>query len=149
MASNIERFNQYAGHFLAKLYESFPQPCTLDCVEAVKGTELAEPINDKLLQEATTDPEVRFCSDALKWLLSTGYFTGDQRLHCVQVARAVLTPKGFEALNAVPDALRASAPLGERLSHLAAEGSKEATKAAIGEVVGQVIGVAARQLFST
>lgn len=148
MASNIERFNQYAGHFLAKLYEAFPQPCVLDCVEAVRGEGLPEPVNAKLLQQATTDPEVRFCCDALKWLRTTGYFTGDERLHSVQVARAVLTPKGFEALNAVPVALQGDTPLGERLAHLAAEGSKEATKAAIGEVVGQVIGVAARHLFS-
>jgi hypothetical protein len=148
MATNIERFNQYAGYFLAKLYESFPQPCTLDCVEAVSGKGLPEPVTTELLQEATTDPEIRFCCDALKWLRTTGYFTGDERLHSVQVARAVLTPKGFEALNAVPDALQGKAPLGEQLASLAAEGSKEATKAAISEVVGQVIGVAARHLFS-
>jgi hypothetical protein len=72
---------------------------------------------------------------------------GDARLHCVQLARAVLIPKGFEALNAIPDALQGKTPLGEKLSHLAAEGTKKAYKAAISEVVGQVIGVAARHLF--
>ncbi|MBI1398672.1 hypothetical protein [Hyphomonas sp.] len=74
---------------------------------------------------------------------------GDARLHFVQLARAVLTPKGFEALNAFPDAIQGKTPLGEKLSHLAAEGTKEASKAAISEVVGQVIGVAARHLFQS
>jgi hypothetical protein len=145
MASNIERFNRYAGHFLAKLYEAFPQACTLDSVEAVKGTGLGESVSQNDLQHATTDPEVRFCCDALSWLHTTGYFTGDARLHYVQVARAVLTPKGFEALNATP--LQSKEPLGKRLAHLVGEGSKEAGRAAIGEVVGQVIGVAARSFF--
>lgn len=149
MAKNIELFNQYAAHFLAQLYNSFPEPCLLDTVEAVKGQKLPEPISNKSLQTATTDPEIRFCCYALKWLYTTGYFTGNERLHCVQIDSAVLTPKGFEALNAIPDALQAKGPLGDRLSALAAEGSKEATSAVLSEVVGQVIGVASRHLFSS
>jgi hypothetical protein len=148
MASNIERFNQYAGYFLATLYEAFPQPCTLDTVKAVTGVGLPDPVSSDDLQKATTEPEIRFCCDALKWLHATGYFTGVERMHFVQVASAVLTPKGFEALNAIPDSLQNKAALGERLKDLVADSSKQATNAAIGEVVGKVIGVATRHLFS-
>lgn len=145
-ASNIERFNQYAAHFLAKLYNAFPQPCTLDCVEAITGKPLPDPVSQDQLQAATVDPEVRFCCDALRWLHTTGYFTGDERLHTVQIARAVLTPKGFEALNAIPGSLQP--PLGQQLTNLASESAKEGARVAIGEVIGQIIGVATRHWFS-
>ncbi|MEO0369805.1 MAG: hypothetical protein AAF197_13650 [Pseudomonadota bacterium] len=143
MPDNIDRFNKYAAHFFAKLYERFPEPCVLDTVEAVTGSALSEPVHQKTLQDATTNPEVQFCCDALKWLHDTGYFKGDATLHYVQVSGAVLTPKGFEALNAVPETLQQTS-LGTRLSQVAGEGAKEVSKAAIGELVGQVIGVATK-----
>ena len=152
--SNIDRFNQYAGFFLARLYESFPVPVDLDCHEAVYhrpllGTPGEGSISDKELQRASCDAEVAFAAHTLKWLSETGYFKAEYfRLHDVQAIRVVLTPKGFEALNAAPASLTRSGPLGQQLSDLSKSAANEAGKAAIGEIVGQIIGVALKGLFT-
>lgn len=147
MESNIDRFNKYAAFFLAKLYSSFPEPCDLDTKEAVTGTPFSASSTTQDLQEATTNPEIRFCASALRWLYDTDYFRGQPNLHNVRVSQAVLTPKGFEALNAVPNSLDQKGSLGNQLLKLGAEGSKTAAQATVSETVGQIIGIAARTLF--
>ena len=65
---NIDKFNGHATKILAKLYESFPETTSLDCREFVYGIVPAENVHADELQEATMDPEIRFCAAALEWL---------------------------------------------------------------------------------
>lgn len=147
--NNIDRFNKYAGFFLNKLYSSFPLPILLDSHEVVYGTLLegsapngAISLHD--LQQASCDNEISFCSHALSWLHSTGYFSGAPRMHNIQFKDAVLTPRGFEALNAIPKSLESKGSLGTQLRAAIASGSKEAGRAVVSQIVGQIVGAATR-----
>ena len=62
----------------------------------------------------------------------------------------VLTPKGFEALAAVPTSLnrKETRSLGKQLTSVAATAGNRASSAAISDIVGQVIGAAARSLMT-
>ena len=104
-SDNIDRFNAYAARAFAKLYRSFPEATRLDAREIVYDDPFPEGVHINELQEATTDPEIRFCAACLGWLHSTGYLTGTQNTHCVMISQAVLTPKAFEAMAAMPTSL--------------------------------------------
>ncbi|MEQ1707454.1 MAG: hypothetical protein ABL864_03895 [Terricaulis sp.] len=152
--SNIDKFNRYAGFFLDKLYSNFPIPTLLDSHEAAYGTPLDGSGPDGSislgdLQQASCDGEISFCSHALSWLHSTGYFSGAARMHNIQFKEAVLTPRGFEALNATPAALESRGTLGKQLGTALSAGSKEAGHAVISQIVGQIVGTAARGFLTS
>ncbi len=149
---NIDKFNAYTGKILATLYKAFPQPIILDAVEVLTGKPLegsapggAVSIND--LQKTTLDPDVRFCAHTLRWLYDTGYLSGQMSEYDVRVSGAVLTPKSFEALSAMPDALGKKQTTGQQLAEFAKETAADAVRGGVGQVVGQVIAAAMRGFF--
>jgi hypothetical protein len=111
---NIDKFNGHAAKILAKLYSSFPETTSLDCREFVHGMVPPENVLLNELQEATKDPQIRFCAAALQWLHETEYFKGDPAAHYVRIHRAVLTPKGLEAMAATPTVLVSALASGRR-----------------------------------
>jgi hypothetical protein len=139
---NIDQFNGHAAKAFAKLYSNFPEPTVLDCREIVYDKPFGSQVHVDELQHATTDPKIRACAAALNWLHKTGYFEGHPDLHTVIVQRAVLTPKGFEAMAATPAALKAGEPVGMQLSRLAKDAGKEGTKKQIADLIGWAIGAA-------
>lgn len=146
---NIDKFNGHATKILARLYESFPEVTDLDCREFVHGIVPPENVHVDELQEATRDPQIRFCAAALKWLHETGYFKGDAALHYVRVHRAVLTPQGFEAMAATPTSLDGKGPIGAQLAELAKDAGKEGFKKQVADLIGIVIGVGVRSALGS
>lgn len=133
-SSNIERFNDLTARLLAALYESFPMPRPLPCdafgFKASHGA-YAEP-----------DPETEFFMATVRWLAQSGYLRYS-RENLVLFWDAVLTPKGLEALCAMPKNLEPHEPLGKQLKAAAASGSK----ALLDEVIKAVLAAGASHLF--
>jgi hypothetical protein len=147
---NIDKFSAYTGKILAKLHQAFPQPTFIDASEIATGkpTKGSGPdgsvsVND--LQATTLNADVVFCAHTIRWLYETGYFTGQMSQYDVRVSNAVLTPKSFEALAAVPDVLDGNKQtLGQRLGNFATSTASDAVKGGVNQIVGQVIGAALR-----
>lgn len=149
---NIEKFNVCTGFIFGKLYGEFPiwrklEPNAL--VAEMKGAITDD--EEKKINAAT------FVVNTLDWLVATGYLMmveGNTKAS----NRYVLSPKAFEALNATLSALegkKASVEeksVGEVLSEAAENAgkdlAKETWKQVSSEIVGQVIGYAAKAFAS-
>lgn len=133
---NIERFNEVTGLLLAHLYEHFPVPQDIEAGEFVdNATVPAKPIPGVIspyFEDLTTDGT--FFVSAVEWLATAGFLTFDKRFNS-EITGVVLSEKGLQTLNAVPESLTASAPLGERLVDAAKSGGKEVLKATLREVL--------------
>ncbi len=147
--NNIERFSTYTAKVFATLYEGFPEPRFLDCRQIVHGEQIKGTgpegslhIND--LQRVTLDKEIVFCAHTLRWLYQTNYFTGEMSQYDVRATNAVLTPKSFEALAAMPRILDGKGTLGQQISTFAQDTTKNVVQGGITELVGQIIGSAFR-----
>ena len=147
--NNIDKFSAYTAKIFAKLYAAFPQPIAFDAAEiannqSIKGSGPDGAVSMKDLQAATRDPDIVFCADTFRWLYETGYFSGQMSEYGVRVTNAVLTPKSFEALAAIPDVLKSRQPLGQQLTDLAKATASDAVTGGVSQIVGQVIGAAFR-----
>lgn len=134
-SSNIEKFNKYAALILAALYESFPVPREIAC--SLAG------IDEEFGPEGQAGPETAFFMATLRWLADSGYLRHGQK-NCVVFWDVVLTPKGLEALCAMPESLSGRAPLGERLKVAVSAGSKTA----MAEAIKAVLAAGASRLFT-
>lgn len=107
---NIEKFNEVAAQTFVILYENFPVACELRLYEHYgvmwKGN-LYESGNEKEREE------VKFIESTLDWLQDNGYLKYDGYSYPIGFMDAVLTPKGLEVLNAVPNAQASSHTAGE------------------------------------
>lgn len=134
-APNIELFNLSVAEVLGGLYESFPSPCTLKALEvgdAVKGyyPNASDDIN-------AGDRIYHIASDTVHWLKRSGYidFKGEA---AYQFTRAVLTAKGLQALNAMPESLE-NKPIGDALLKGTASVGLELMKVAAKEFLGAAV----------
>ncbi|WP_207003878.1 hypothetical protein [Trinickia mobilis] len=130
--SNIERFNDYAGQVLAALYEVFPTPRPLLPGQFIDGGESAV-LDPTGFTGAELTPEAGFFMHTVSWLRSAGYISGSETQHAF--SDCVLTPKGLEALNAVPDSLNNPQPLGERMVNAAKGSAKDLLQTAVRELI--------------
>lgn len=144
---NIERFNLLTAHIFGVLYASFPLARQLHEADVMKPVKALLGFGP----EEETVPS-KFFANTVMWLEETGYIysrgSGQDR-------KIVLTPKAFEAMAApLPKALRgkeveASVPsVGEKLAEVATGAgkdiAKETWKQVSSQIVGQVIGHAAK-----
>jgi hypothetical protein len=147
---NIERFNLYTAHIFGMLYASFP------VARMVHAQEVVNAIQDSLeLAPGELEQQSKFFVNTMMWLEETGYI---KSRGAGQDRKIVLMPKAFEALNATLSALEGKKAktdeksVGARLSEVATEAGKEMAKEtwkqAASEMVGQVIGHAAKVFTS-
>ena len=129
--SNIDLFNDLTGKMLGDLYLHFPLPKPLLAEEYV---EAATKWVEKYQVDMPSD-EAEFFIATAQWLVNAGYLTGKIRPY-THVEDAVLTAKGLEILNAIPESLIGGPSIGERLADAAKEGGKETMRGLVSEALG-------------
>lgn len=129
--SNIDVFNELTGKILGDLYLHFPLPKYLPADAYV---EAATKWDEKFQTDMPSD-EAEFFIATAQWLANAGYLTGKIR-HYTHVEDAVLTAKGLEILNAIPESLIGGPSIGERLADAAKEGGKETIRGLVSEALG-------------
>lgn len=119
--TNIDAFNQAAALVLHALYEAFPQERALGPGSLSSDTDAA--VREQM-------------SATIEFLLAEGYVRGAKTADGAMAPyRLTLTAKGLTVLNAVPDAVQAKAPLGQRLGSALRTGGREAVNAIISQIV--------------
>lgn len=117
---NIDEFNKAAALVLARLYEAFPTPVTLNSAELAPDDETFGQV----------------VAATIQFLVAEGLVRGSQPIAGGQhMSFASLTMRGLSILDAIPDSLKTSEPLGQRLRKSLGSGAKEALRAAMGEVI--------------
>lgn len=129
--SNIDVFNELTGKILGDLYLHFPMPKYLSAEAYV---EVATEWHEQSQMDMPTD-QAEFFIATTKWLASAGYLTGKVRPY-THVEDAVLSAKGLEVLNAIPESLIGGSSIGERLADAAKEGGKETIRGLVSEALG-------------
>ena len=129
--SNIDVFNDLTGKILGDLYLHFPKPKYL---MADAFVESPMKWHEKAQMEVPSD-EAEFFLATAQWLANAGYLTGKVCPY-THVENAVLTAKGLEVLNAIPESLSGGPSIGERLAVAAKEGGKETMRGLVSEALG-------------
>jgi hypothetical protein len=127
---NIREFNEITGVIFAQLYAVFPVLLDIDA-DAVAKTP-GHSLSDKL-ESGRTFGEI--LSYTAGWLALEG-FTHASGAHAR--SRVCLTTKALAAMNAVPEKLQQ--PLGSQLAEAAKQGSSDAGKLKLAELVGTLLG---------
>jgi hypothetical protein len=123
--SNMDVFNTGAALAFAKLYESFPYEVKLEVAD--------------LDPEADRETILTY-GHGIEWLIAEGFMKGK----CVwqeptTFIEAILTSKGFAALNSIPDAIKEKQPLGKRITSALKNGSKETAMELIHVIVREFV----------
>ena len=143
---NIERFNVIVGTTLGLLYEAFPVPKDLDLSNDYKCESVSKAIRRVALSRQEHD-EALFIYATVRWLQQAGYITfAEERKFPLGFRGGILTAKGLEALQAIPDSInpdRKSA--GQLLAEFIKTGIgdcfREAVKTVLGAGVRMTIGL--------
>jgi hypothetical protein len=157
--TNLDIFNLIV--IFAELYKSFPIPTMIRssslATQLLGEHRYLKPHHSRGITQPedaveTTDEGDRYehiAFHSISWLTRCGFMT-EISTQWPDIKNYVLTPKGFEALAAVPTSLNAkeTRPLGKQLTSAAATVGDRASTAVISNIVGQVIGAAARSLMS-
>jgi hypothetical protein len=146
---NIEIFNALVGLIFDQLYRSFPIPTSINTDEIAQSLGVqGYTTSDTILPGRTIVSEWGLISSTSFWDLYNGsidWLKDERFVREPEHESFVLTADALAALNARPSSL--SMPLGKRLGEAATNVGTEAGRAAISEVVGQLIGAAARGLI--
>lgn len=128
--SNVDLFNLFSAQIFALLYEQFPLPKQLSPENLAEEANYSEISNEHARQVA---------GHTLNWLSKTGYI---EKIGEITPFRYILSPKGFEILNASPFSGRESkaATLGEQLVTSTKEAVSSAGKEELKSLVKSVIG---------
>jgi hypothetical protein len=123
--TNMDDFEKGVALVLAKLYKTFPQSTV---------------IYTNQLEAGASDETMKNYSGTIEFLtregfISCGSMAGSGRAY----ANVVLTTKGLQILNAVPDAIKDKMPIGEKIIDTLKSGGKETLK----NIVNQIITLAA------
>lgn len=142
MTNNMERFDRLTGAVFARLYESFPEPVTLDAQPFLHSIVAADQDQATQCDQAFNAPE--FFSCTLRWLAGTGYFThgsqGEQSPYTF--TECVLTAKGLEVLKAVPTSIKTQQSIGQSLQDAAKRGAIDSIKKLTGEALSTGVHIA-------
>lgn len=133
--SNIEKFNEIVAKTFALLYEAFPVPRPLSFGEDFQIPNY-QAFHDSPESHPDVLNEVTFLEWSIIWLKDTGYisYKGDAQL--VGFSGVVLTAKGFEVLNAVPEALTKK-PAGLFLKEAVKDGAAKSISAGVQFVIAK------------
>jgi len=147
--SNVEVFNFTALQLFAKLFDSFPQPVSLD------ADTLASESNEAFGE--TMNDTVRFvylAPHTVTWLAEEGFlrfekgpYPGSQTFTSVR-----LTLKGLTVLGYAPTALQApekSTPLINRIKSVVAVGAEKAGADAVKSLLGEVFKLSISMAFAS
>lgn len=104
--TNIQHFDEIAAKVFASLYEHFPLPYSLSCVEITEGKEI-----DDFGKPAK---EAEICIATLEWLRDENYIKIGE-VSRMDVYDIALTAKGLRVLKTLPKALEGKTTLGEKL----------------------------------
>jgi len=124
--SNTDEFNRCAAHVLSLLHEAFPCPVN---------------INTNDLNEAANRATLEIYPATLTFLADEGFIRIRQQSGADLFQGVVLTAKGLTTLNAVPSAIGGQMPLAVRIKATLAEGSREALRGVIGEIMKIALGL--------
>lgn len=145
-ADNVELFNTLVGLVFDQLYRSFPIPARLDTDMIAKGMDVVGyATSDTIMPGQTIVSDWGMLSQTSFWHIYKGsldWLEAESFIREVEHEEWVLTASALSALNSRPASL--SAPIGKRLADVATQAGTEAGRAAISELVGQLIGSAAR-----
>jgi len=139
----MELFNRFAARALAQLREAFPNRSTL--------------LPEQIVEEEGIDlerPNALICYDTLAWLHDEGYFTTQFRSLGTKskfgfggFVGAQLTDKGLAAMNVEVSLGDETRPVGEILVEQVKGAAEETRSAVIGEIIGKIIGAAAKTIL--
>lgn len=150
MDDNFESFNQVVGLIFDQLYRAFPIAVQIDYDRIAERLDipilLYEPPSGLITTRTRTygpiaqsdDMEV-FVDEAVAFLSSEGFIQAEGRNYLR------LSAKALALLNAPLSGLEK--PAGTRIVEISRGAATEAGRAALSEVVGQVIGAAAKGFF--
>ncbi|TNY28540.1 hypothetical protein [Thermomonas haemolytica] len=138
---NIELFNRIVVLLLAKLYESFPVPVTIESGQL--GAEATEGFTED--EEEIFHAVVSVAHETALFLREEGLlsFQGDVNLLDGKLHSARLTMKGLALLGRVPEQIDASArgeSLGSQIRAAANRGASDYLASLVGQVVGASVG---------
>lgn len=114
--TNIELFNGVAGELFALLYQKFPLYVDVDF--NALGNELVDKDDFETAYNMS-----EFAEATVRWLAATGYIYLKDPQEFGGSFNAVLSPKGFEVLKAMPEAIDKGKTLGEKIVELAKSGA--------------------------
>ena len=123
---NIEAFNIAVGSIFGQCYREFPMKTDIsiwevgDEIKSSFGTENGDHTN-------LDDYEYKVVDSTMKWLIQSGYLWCENSKKPINYVGVVLTPKGLEALNLLPDSLEYTQTVGETLSKGAKAVGREVT----------------------
>lgn len=92
---------------------------------------------DEILTETKNDldHEAMVVFDSIRWLIDAGYLWSRATTTNLSLLDVVLSPKGFEVLNSVPDALNSKESIGKLLS----KGIKKLSSETINQIISAAI----------
>ena len=130
---NIELFDDYTAAILARLYEAFPVPISIDA-RKLSGHEEVDEFGGVIDDHGQASKKFEIAISTLDWLREAGFIASHMRNQFGH-SQVTLTAHGLQVLNAVPDSLKSKEPTGEKLVRLTREGSlglvRETVKAII------------------
>jgi hypothetical protein len=128
--TNIEVFNGIAGRIFDLLYKNFPAYVEIDFNSL--GIDLIDEDDPEAGEKAFN--MLALSEETFHWLEAAKYIWLEDRKNPEDPYRAVLSPKGFEVLKAIPKAIDKKKTLGEKIGEL--------SKGKINEAYNQVVGYA-------
>lgn len=146
---NVEYFNAIAGLVFDQLYRSFPIPAAINTDDLAQSLGVqGYTTSESLIPGRTLVADWGMLSGTSFWELYGGtlqWLKAERFIREPEHETWVLTAEALAALSARPASL--SAPMGKRLAQAAGNVGTEAGRAAISEVVGQLIGAVAKGLL--
>ena len=138
--SNIEQFNEITGIVFAYLYESFPVARDLTIDDFTHENVSDYYVRSSLHSGLSLGGHARMVQQTIQWLVIEGYLR--TKLQSSGGFRGcVLTSKGLETLNLIPDSLDSS--IGEKLVTAVKEESKTAVRSLIQKALAYGVTIAA------
>lgn len=120
--NNILVFNQFVAQIFSELYSEFPIPMTID----LNSIEADHPSSKKLFFKSTAT-----------WLQDAGYISfSNIDASQTRIFNCVLTAKGLESLNAMPNGLTGTHTLGDTLGECVKQGAREHTVETVKKILG-------------
>ena len=125
MSKNMELFNRGAALILAKLYDEFPNSIHLNIRE---------------LDDSMTEEEGKVYGSTLFFLRDEEFIRCGKSLNSGQMtSNVVLSSKGLEVLNSIPESISGNISLGEKVKDVAISGTKETLATVIQAVIGAAV----------